>query len=650
VGINILKTGSRKIFYEPLFHVTTSYTSGHRGAEENLDNSQLIIAISPDTIPDRWFPPGDRPVRWVYLGKNVLTGIRLQKNLDHIFSELDISRRLEEVADTIRSEHVTWIDAINQKYGADIRWWFGNVSSRNIYSSDLFQSCCYLVLLEQVWESPAKKPSLIIVDSPGLASAIDQWAQKKGIQVSVRGDDNHYARKMVGIVRFGMRWGDFIATTCMRKLASVTIRTEDVTRKTYDRDLIIINTFVHDSSLSEEGAFKDRYLPGLDEYLRKNNKAILVHPVFYGFGYNFFPIFKRISRSATDFIIQEKYLNILDYLRAWFYPVHLLGQTIRAPAFHGFDMNEIIREDQINGDLQNTLQAVLTFYLVKRLKKRGLIVHSLIGWYENQILDRAIIAGMREAYPETKTTGAQIYLRYPNFLSLFPSTSEAEAGVVPDILLATSQYQCRLSRVFAPSLHCRPAAALRYAHVFTEAPRPEPLKSASRSRVLVLTSGIWEEAVELLILTQDLTKRLGKKTEIHVQLHPDIRIDEITRQFPEIQADNCVKIVKGLLADELQEASVVISKSSGAIVEAVAKGMPTIFVANRNKINLNPMAGIATPLLTECYSVDEVIDAIQKYLNAPETDRKKYRDLGRSVRDQFFLPVNDDTLSPYLIP
>jgi hypothetical protein len=592
----------------------------------------------------------DRPVRWVYFGKNVLTGIRLHKNLDSNFSEQDISRPLEEVADKIRSEHVTWIDTINQKYGDDIGWWFGNVSSRNIYSSDLFQYCCYLVILEQLWESPHAKPSLIIVDSPGLASAIYQWAQKKKIQVSVRGWYKQYTKKMAGTARFGMRWLDFIVTTSMRKLASVTIRTKDITKKPQDCDMVMISTFVHDSSLSEEGDFKDRYFPGLYEYLGKNNKTILVHPVFHGVGYNFFPVFKRISRSTTDFIIQEKYLNTQDYLRTWLYPIHQLTQKIRAPVFHGFDLNTIIREDQINGDLQNTLQALLTFYLVHRLKNRGLGVHSLIDWYENQVLDRAIVAGMRNAYPETKTIGAQIFLHYPNSLSLFPSRSEVEAGIVPDVLLATSRYQCGLSRTFAPSLHCVPAAALRYTHVFGDEHPHECGKATPQKRVLVLTSGIWDETLELLILTLDITKRLGKDVGIHVQLHPDIRIEEILKMIPEIRTDSRIEIVQGSLADEIREASVVLSKSSGSIVEAIAKGTPTIFVANRNKLNLNPMAGIVTPLLTECYSVNEVVDAAQKYLDAPDTDRQKYRDLGRSIRDLFFLPVNEDTLSPFLIP
>jgi len=593
-------------------------------------------------ISRQWFGDEQGPIRWVYFGKDPLSEVRLRKNIDSRFSEIDIARSLDQTADKIRAEHVAWIDAINRKYGGKIGWWFGNVSSRNIYSSDLFLYCCYLVLLEQLWQNPVRRPALIIVDSPGLASAICRWSKDINIHVSVKGHRKKISRKMFSISRFGLRWLGFIISTGMRKLASVTVGSKNIAEKPKD---VLVSTFVHDSSVSDEGIFKDRYFPGLYEYLENNKKTVVVHPVFHGFRYNFFQIFRKISKSPTDFIIQEKYLKLSDYLSAWSYPVCILTPKIQVPHFHGFNLDDIVREDQINGDLQNTLQAYLTFYLMERLKAKGLNVRSLIRWYENQALDRGIVAGVRKAFPETKIIGAQVFLHYPNFLSLFPSRSEVDAGMVPDVLLATSPYQCKLAKMFVPNIHCTPAAALRYAHVFSKEGSQKPFPR----RVLVLTSGIRDETLELLILTQEIAQHLGDDTDIHVQLHADIRIEEVQNLVPEILADSRIQIVQGSFAKELSEASVVISKSSGSLVEAIAKGIPGIFAGNRNKLNLNPMAGISTPLLTECYSADEAGKAVQYYLEAPETARQKYPEWGRAIRDQFFLPVNDETLAPFLM-
>ena len=615
-----------------------------------MENNELIIAISPHSISERVFIAKNRPVYWIYFGKNYLSKIKLQNKLNDNFLELDISRLLEEVANEIRSEHVKWIEEINQKYGSELEWWFGNISSRNIYSSDLFQYCCYLVLLEKLWENKTRKPSLIIVESPGLALAINDWAQKKNIRISVTGRYKFYTKKIIKSVKFCMRWVDFIISTIMRKIASVILEKKDTIKKSHNCDIVMINTFVYDSSISNEGTFKDRYFPYLYKYLERNNKVVLIHPVFYGFRYNFFIIFKKILRSSDDFIIQEKYLKMKDYVHAWLYPIVLLKQKITVSDFHKFDLTDIIHEDQMKVDIQNFLQAILTFRLMQRLRTNNLRLHSVIDWYENQGLDKAMIAGVRDAFPGIKIIGAQSFLRSPNLLSFSPTLSEVKAGIVPDILLTTSCYQCGFARAYAPDLQCIPAAALRYAHVFDEEKHSDGVIVTQKKVVLVLTPYNQDEAIELLLMIQDIMKGLGKDVNVHVQFHPTIYIDEIMKRLPEIQVDNRFKIVQGSLSNEILEASVVVSKGSGSIVEAIAKGTPAIFVGNQNKLNVNPLAGISTPIFTECYSNDEVLDALLKYFNLSDNDRKEYRKLGKSIRDLFFLPVNEDTLSPFLAP
>jgi hypothetical protein len=613
-----------------------------------LENSELIIAISPHLISERHFNTKNRPIHWVYFGENYLSKIKIKSGLIDNFSELDISRLLEEVANEIRSEHVKWIDEINQKYGSELEWWFGNVASRNIYQSDLFQYCCYLVLLERLWKHPTKKPSLIVVDSPSLALAIYRWALEKKIHISIKGQYKIFPKKFIAYGKFGMRWLDFIIVTIMRMLASVVLNENDIIDKSHSCDMVMINTFVDDSSISHAGTFHDRYFPYLYEYLEKHNKIILIHPVFHGFHFNFFPIFKKISCSRNDFIIQEKYLKLEDYIYTLLHPIQLLRQNLLVSEFHDFNLTEIIHEDQMKADVQNILQAILTFRLMQRLKMNELKLHLFIDWYENQTLNRAIVAGVHHAFPGVKTIGAQIFLHYPNFISLSPTQSESKAGIVPDILLTTSPYQCGLARAFYPSLNCIPAAALRYAHVFTEEKRSTAISDSHKKIIHVLTSFNHDETFELLQMIQDIMKGLGDEVIVYVQFHPDIRKEEISKQYPEIQKDSRYTIFYGSLSDGIRDASVVVSKGSSSIVEAIAKGTPAIFVGNQNKLNLNPLAGISTPLFAECYSNDELRVALLKYLNLSDNERNEYRNLGKSIRDMFFLPVNEDTLTPFL--
>src|SRR5208337_537513 len=631
-------------------YYTTQYLYAicYHGAENSMENKELIIAISPHKISDQDFTVKNRPIKWVYFGKNYLSKIKFKNGLTENFSELDISRLLEEVANEIRSEHVTWIDKINHKYGGELEWWFGNVASRNIYQSDVFQYCCYLVLLERLWEQQTKKPALIVVDSPGLASAIHHWAQDKKVPVSFHGRHRFYTKKCSNSARFFLRWVDFIIITITRKIASAVLNKDNVIKRSQSCDIVMVSTFVHASSISDSGTFYDRYLPQMKEYLEKNNKIVIIHPVFHGFHYNFFTIFKKISRSSDEFVIQENYLKLRDYLHAWIYPIRFLRQNLVIPEFHGFDVKDIVHEDQTNADVQNVLQAILTFRLMQLLGMKGLKLHSFIDWYENQTLNRAIVAGVHNAFPGVKTIGAQMFLHYPNFLSLSPSRSETNAGVVPDILLTTSRYQCELARAFDPNLKCIPAAALRYAHVFTQEVPNAAIRDSSNRSVLVLTSFNQDETIELLQMIQEIKKHLAINVTIYIRFHPDIRTDEIIKLYPGLQNNGCCTIFHGSLAEGIRDASAVIANGSSSMIEAVAKGTPAIFVGNQNKLNLNPLSGMSTPLFTECYSGDEVSAALLTYLNLSDSERRENRDLGKSIRDIFFLPVNDETLAPFL--
>ncbi len=619
---------------------------GYRGAEGNLEKHRITIAVSPKALPDRKSFPGDDPVRWVYFGKDPLRERELEKSGGSAFARLEIARDLEETADAIRSEHVAWIDAISGEHAGETSWWFENIASRNIYSSDLFLTCCYVVLFAKLHNEDARSPALIVADSPGLAFSIASWAEKQGARVLLLGGYRKYTQRCAGIARFCLRWADFVATSCLRRITAALVRIPDPLDKPQDPATILVNTFVHDSGISEDGVFRDRYLPGLAEYFQKNNRPFMIHPVLAGFGHRFLPVFGKISRSSTDFIIEENYLKVQDYLHAWACPFGLLVRTVHAPAFHGFSLDSLLREDRLKGDIKNTLQALLVVRLALRLKERGFQAGALTGWYENQPQDRALIGALRQHYPGIRIAGAQMLVHYPNFLSMYPTPAEMNAGIVPDLVLATSRQQCGMCRVFAPSLHCQPAAALRYTHVFDTGTE----RKSHGNNILVLSSGILDETLEFLLMMQEVANRLGEGAKIRVQLHPDIDMSEIARQVPEIASDPRLLLVRGPLADELRHAAVVISKSSGSIVEAAARGIPVIFVANRTKLNLNPLAGVSSPLVSECYSAGEVAGAIRIILSAPEEERQQYPEWGRELRDLFFLPVNDGTLAPFLLP
>jgi hypothetical protein len=586
---------------------------------------------------------------WLYLGRNFLTRRKMAKKLGSKFSHIDISKLHNEVANCIRHEHVQWIDTLNRTYGANIEWWFRAISSRNVYSSNLFQYSCYMEILERLWESGNIVPDLIVIESPGLAKAIQKWASKKNITVEIV---HYYKAIQISVIHYFfhfLRLGKFVITSLMRWIAAYISKEKYKSESLKISPSIIVDTFIHDYCLSEDGVFKDRYFPYLHEYLSEKGMQVVVHPVLYGFGLlNYFSIYNRMRRSSTKFIIQEDFLSFSDYFLALTFPLRTLRQEIKAPPFRNFDLSDILKEEQNHQSFSSSMQAVLIYHLFLRLGEAGLRHKQIINWYENQIIDKALIAGARKAFPEVKIIGAQMFIHSPNFLNLFPSQSEVEAQVTPHLLLETSQYQCQIAQAFTKDIPCMPAAALRYSHLFNGEDMMEHRVGEKKQTILVILPFDIPEAVEILEKLKNILNQINDDIVILIKGHPDYNLKDLISVFGEQAWPNRYKVFNSDMQEALSQTSIAISSNSSSMAEAVAKGIPVIFIGRQTVLNQNILSNLNMEIVTECFSTSELIEAINKYLNLSAEKIKEYKGIGKKVRDLLFTPMNEDTMLPFL--
>ncbi len=585
---------------------------------------------------------------WLYLGKDIFKRRYIEQDLGNGFRRINITSLHNEVARDIRDKYVHWIDDLNRSYGKNIEWWFGSISSRNVYNSNIFQYCCYLEILERLWTDSDQRPELIFIESIGLTRAIQKWAIKKNIVVDIIYYNRANLKSLLYQLSYFLKWGNFVVDRLLRWVAAYITGKKYQPKKLKIAPSIIVDTFLKDYCLSDDGIFKDYYFPYLHEYLFKNGYQVLVHPVLFGFRYNYFSIYKKMRRSDTHFIIQEDFLRLSDYFSAVTYPIKNLRQKIKVPPFRDFDLYDILKEEQKEHSIRSDVEAVLIYRLFLRLGQSGLRPEQIIDWYENQVKDKALIAGARQAFPQTKIIGAQIFIHSPNFLNLFPSQSEAEAQIVPHILLETSQHQCAVVQSFTKAIPCRPAAALRYAHLFNDESTSDHGMEQKSQKILVLLPFIIAEAVELLETLKEGLKLIRTDIRILIKGHPNYGYKELVQAFGKHDWPNRFEIYNGNLPDALKQASVVISSNSGSMVEAAAKGIPVIFLGRQTAINYNILSDLNMEIVTECYSISELIDAIEKYLNLSTTDKARYKRIGMKIRDLFFEPVNEETLSSFL--
>lgn len=611
-------------------------------------NDKQILIVSSSVVSaelSRYFKGRDRVVS-VYLGKDAMTRRAVEARLGRKFEFMNISKSLDVISEYLREPFVHWMNELNKNNGEELLWWFGAVSSRNTYQSNIFLYLCYREFLNKKHKLNGELPTLIVVDSYGLGKMIEGWAKEHGINAKLCRNGFSHMRIRVIIVA-SVSWIKFIAETIIG--LSVAVITQLIYKKkkidTLSRP-VVIDTFVYKDSISQHGEFKDRLYPQLYEYLSSKNIDIVVHPVLYGFGLNTFSVYARMRKSQTNFIIKEDFLELIDYFRAFAAPWRLLSRKPKTDFFRGVDISEIVEEDNFKQYVSIVMTAVLIYRLFLRLKKYNLNPRYAIDWYENQVIDKAFIAGFRHSFPSAKILGAQIFLHYPNALNLFPCESEVKAGLVPDVILGTSQQQCGITKAFSNNLNCKPAAALRYAHIFKD-------HSASilppNDFVLALLPFDISDAADLFLNVREASGLLGKNVKFLIKTHPDYNIRILLKRANNVRLPDNFVIVDEHLSQLFKTCSVVVSTASSSLIEAAARGIPGIYVTSKTTLNQNILKGTDLDMVSECSTPQEIANSILIYLKEHPDKRQLYKKLGMAVREMFFTPVNNDTLHSFII-
>lgn len=584
---------------------------------------------------------------WLYLGDNFLSRKSIETRMGQDFSPVDIVSAYNDAVSGIKSDFMKWVDALSVRYGDDPEWWFGSVFSKNAYSSMLFQHVCYLEVLKRLFTSRGAGSTVVIfTESLGFAKAVGRWGRGAGMGVKIF-YGSFFPSCVARRLRVPVDWMRFFVSLISAVIAARMTRNASFDAKNYPGKMVIIQTFIHDSSLSEEGKFNDSYFPTLYEYLDKKNIRSVINPVLYGFKYDFISIMVRMRKSATRFIIKEDFLRFSDYFYTLAYPVRYMMRRVKVEPFRGFDLSDIVGEGMSNELFSCGMHSTLLYRLVPRLKYSGLDLSLAILWHENQNIDKAFIAGLRKYYPDTKITGIQFFLYLPNYLSLYLSEQEVRAGFGPDMLINTSRYECDLAKSFTSDVRCRPGAALRHAYMFDDS-RRVPLSARDRRAILVLLPSYLPESAEILSMVKKAVELIGGSIKVSVKPHPD---DDPERMIKNLGSDlwsQDFKMVTRGLKELFAEHSLIISASSGALVEAAAHGIPVIYVGSQIMLNQNILKAAQMNIVEECYNETELKKAIERHIGMGEAEMAKYRAMGERVRETFFTPICEETMEPFL--
>ena len=65
-------------------------------------------------------------------------------------------------------------------------------------------------------------------------------------------------------------------------------------------------------------------------------------------------------------------------------------------------------------------------------------------------------------------------------------------------------------------------------------------------------------------------------------------------------------------------------------------------------LSSNNLANINMPIVTECFTAEELFEAICSYSNSSLDKIKEFKAMGKRIRDIYFQPVNRENMSVFL--
>ncbi|MDD5108781.1 MAG: hypothetical protein PHC29_04645 [Candidatus Omnitrophica bacterium] len=588
---------------------------------------------------------GRQGKRWVYFGSNFKVLTYIEQQLADNFACIDIIEIHKSIADSIKAEYVSWVDELNRKYGNELDWWLGAVFSRNNYTSDLFQFTCYLEILKRLLLRDGVLPDLVFVESAGFAKDLGNWAKKNGISVIIK----HKSFSIVSVASLFkplLDWLRFIIISTIRNFAAFITRGISKKDECFFKNSTLIHTFIFKNSLTKDGILTDRTLPFLHDYAFRHGLNIVIHPILYGFNCSYLAVYRKMRSSRTPFIIKEDFLRFTDYLLAFTYPFRSLRKKIEFKDFRSCSFFNSIQEMRSKECFSPAMEAVLAYQLFLRLSKTAFDPCYFVLWFENQVIDKALIAGIRKFFPKVRISGAQMFLHPPNLLSVFPCQSEIEAGTAPDSIVETSQYQCKRASIFTSSISCRVGGALRYDHIFRQVRDFQLVRNKEKIIFVALPFHI-PNVIEILFMLKGSLTYIKHNVVILIKTHPDYDEKTIKKLFVGSGWPKVFQIYKASVAEGLKNASLMISANSSVMIEAISYGIPSIYIGSRIMINQNILKDIDTPISRECYSSEELAQAVNAYIDVLPFKSEEFKKIGEKIRDLYFTPVSDDTLASF---
>lgn len=545
---------------------------------------------------------------------------------------------LNEICRSIKNSFNELTERIFNATDQSLVWLLNPLVSRNIYQSDLFIRICQLLLVKKYIDGYEELES-IRLKTLGQYKVIEKYLSRK----NNNGIDLSFEKKVKGKSFFKDLY------KYLKKSVRLLLLKSTERRKGFKSNgrITFIDTFMLENSINE-GRYIDRYYNGILEFIPKDLRDDFFFIPTIMTSFTNLDLNEIVGASPQNLLFKHDYLSVGDY--GWILKKLMTARNWGNRNFKlaGLDITPLIEEEyRRNGTFTNSVfEGLLNYRFVKKLKKRKCDIRLAIDWNENQPIDKGLVKGFKEFYPETTVKGYQGYIvsTHSNFY-IQPVDCEVDAGVIPDVISVIGNGLTSRLNEFSDKVAVETAPAFRFKSVYSDF---ETESSTGENLLVALPIDPEESLAILRLVSNSLAQFDRKELEIWIKPHPVLNINRIKAKMGADWSENFL-IATGDFNKVAAQCHVVIGSASSALMETVARGIPVVVIGSQNGITQCPIPdSIDNRIWSLSYTKEDLYSAVKKFLELRADEKEELKRIGKQIKHAYFEPVTKKSVAEFL--
>jgi len=554
------------------------------------------------------------------------------------FIEIDKRRLFKEKGEQFRKDYIEFIGRLNSA-NASFDWWVHNFTTKNMLATNLGQNIFYSFLIAGLLKEDSKGDLLILSDDMDLKGQLKLLAKKR-------------KAKFVDATKDGLSLGKvtrvfpaYLLFYFLRAIKYRIVNRRFVRYKPEEKEQLVIATLINHQSFDEKGRYRDTYFGNLVDFLAERNQSPLIFGKIIG---KYYEDLNRICNCSNDLDIIpiEYFLSFQDIfscfvksLSKFFSIPKIKGET----RFNGIDVGYLIKR-LIKQDFSRGYFTNLMFYYCAKAMSRKVKIKSFLYPFENRSFEKMYLFAMENPGTPSLTVGynhASITLKHTN---LFLSLEEKDIVPLPDKIITLGEIprDILVNLGNFPEEKVSIGCGLRQTISTGITVKPKPQKISS---ILVVLTAEVEEYIKILTFLNKAFLGYQSEFRILIRPHPVTPLKKALELIPELKFK--YEDVGGVpLANVLDDSDVVLYTSSTVGVEALAKGLPVIYLDFGDVICTDPLFDLGNFK----WSVSEPSEIPQILQEINQMSLEKYQAHQKEAIDyalKFINPATEENLNKF---